>query len=165
MRSEARRLLETKYHGEFRICLSYFSTAMAKHHNKKAFHFSLPIPEGSKVHDHHNVESMVPHNQVSPLSRNWEIAFDPRSWGRERSNWNGRASEIKEPTTNDTLPPPTRSRLLIIPKQFHQLGPSIETYESMWCIFSQNITDSNQLFIDSVLKINSVIARVYFSHL
>lgn len=58
-------------------------------------------------------------------SRSWEFtSWDPTSrhtgiaWASENSN-----------PTHSVTPPPTTPYLLIRPKQFHQLGPSIQIYQ------------------------------------
>ena len=49
------------------------------------------------------------------------------------------ALETSKLAPNDTLVP-TRPHLLILPKQFHQLGPSIQTCEPMWPVLIQTMT-------------------------
>lgn len=58
--------------------------------------------------------------------------------GRERHTHQkqGETFETSKPIPSDS-PPSTRSHLLIFPKQFHQLGPSIKIYEPMEGILIQ----------------------------
>ena len=65
---------------------------------------------------------------------------DLRARGRDitQEEW---SFETAKPTPRDT-PPPTRPHLLVLPKQFHQLGTKIK-HMSLWEPFSFNCHTKN----------------------